>query len=108
KRYAWQAPVLKGLAQGMRNRKTPTDFTKEQNLLINAVFDHPSAGVRNAAIQLLKVLGMDDEARVKAGIAKAVQIAGNKSSSDERRVEAINFIALQDPQPHSELLKQLI
>ncbi len=107
-RSAWQAPVLKGLSQGMRTRKLEANLDNEQKLLVSAVFTHPSAAVRNAAIQLLKVIGIDNETQAKAGMTKAAGIAGNRSLPDERRVEAIDFIALRDPEPHKTLLQQLI
>ncbi len=107
-RYGWQAPMLKGLAQGVRNRKEAADLSSEAQVLVNAVFNHPSAAVRNASIQLLKAIGGGDRINLAESFNKAAEIAGNTSLSPERRVEAIDFIALGNPEPYKSLLLHVI
>lgn len=105
----WQVPVLTGLARGLeRNSKSAVIFREEQSRLIHAFFRHPSAGVRNASLQILKAVAIKDNAEVKSAIRKAASIAQDVNAPDERRVEAIQFLALGNPGAHASLLKGLV
>jgi putative membrane-bound dehydrogenase-like protein len=109
KQSGWQAPVLEGLAQGLERRKLPSSILQnEQDLLIRTFFEHPSTQVRKASLQMLKVTGIHNKSQAKEAIEKAVSIAEDRSLSDEKRAEAINFLALDNPAPHVSLLKKLI
>lgn len=113
KQPSWQGPMLEGLALGMESRKLKSAdsvsvFEGEQNLLVTTFFEHTSGEVRNASLDMLKVIGLKDESLSKKAIEKSVLIAGDRSLSDNKRTESINFIALGDPAPHSSLLKKLI
>ena len=105
---AWQAAVLKGLVKGMRNRKDYAPFKKEQELLLQYAFIHPSPSIRNASLQLLRVTGLPEGAQTKARLEQAVRMAENQSESVEKRVEAIQFLSLDDPSQNAGLLKSLI
>jgi len=107
KQHAWQAHVLNGLSQGLRNRKPKPELTDESQL-VKTFFEHPSPEVRNASLQLLKIIGIKDEALLKSSVEKAAAIAKNKNLSNEQRVDAINAMALQNPEAYSEELKGLI
>ena len=105
----WQAAVLGGLAQGLDGRTLPTSpLLKEQPGLIKAFFEHPSPAARQAALRLLTVTGIGSRAQLTTAIEKAATIAQNSRLSDERRSEAINFLALGDPASHTALLKKLV
>ena len=105
----WQAPVLDGLAQGLkRNRFESSPFSPELSILVSLCFEHPSASMRNASLQLLTVLGIENKSVVKKAFDKAVFIATDEKLSDEKRVEAIKFLSLDDLAPRVELLKSLI
>ncbi len=109
KQNGWQTPVLEGTAEGLERRKQPIpDLTNEQNALIKASFDHPDAPVRKASLKLLKAIGIHDESMAKTAMEKAAAIADNRSFSNTKRSEAINFLALRNPGPYSLLLKKLI
>lgn len=104
----WQAPLLEGLAQGLKNQKSNAAFKGEQDLLTNTFFGNPSADLRNASLALLKAIGTQDDATKKAAIKKAVSIAGDVRQPEENRVEAIHFMALGNPAPYTDLLEKLI
>lgn len=106
---AWQAPVLEGLAQGLRSRKPdPSLLETEQPLLVKTIFEHASDPIRKAAFQLLKVSGISNEALAKEALAKAIANAADKNLPDEKRVDAVNIISLKDPKPSADLLKKLV
>ena len=47
----WQAPLLKGIAQGLRNKKPiPPELLTDQNLLVQSFFNHPSIPAREGAL----------------------------------------------------------
>jgi putative membrane-bound dehydrogenase-like protein len=109
KKQTWQTPILKGLAQGMKNRKSPLPVSEpDQNLLVKTFFENPSEELRQASLQMLKMNGISKESLKNASIAKAVLIIGDTSLSDEKRADAIDFISLGDPSSHASLLEKLL
>ncbi len=107
--YAWQAPALKGLAEGIKSKElSATDYRMEQNALIKAFFQHPSADIRNASLQLLQGIGLPDRSEIGTAIARAEKMAQNHRLPEERRAEALNFLALGNSGQNSTLLKELI
>lgn len=104
----WNGPLLQGIAQGIRTQKKSQAFKDEKELLLKTFFENPSPDVRNASLDLLKVIGLQEDESVAKAKAKAALIAADQSQSQERRVEATNFIALGDPTPYSSLLQKLI
>ena len=108
KEESWQAPVLKGLSEGLkRNKSAHSVLQTMQPLLVNSYFVHPAAEVRKATLQLLKLTATEGHT-IETEIVKAVSIAGNKKLPEERREEAINFLALSDAAPYANILKGLI
>ncbi len=109
KQSGWQSPVLAGLTDGLRRKKV--DFAllrKEQTALIRSSFINPSAAVRKSSLQMLKLIGVADSVQLRNGMEKAVAIAKNSKLSQEKRVEAINFMSLGKPGPYSSMLEGLI
>jgi putative heme-binding domain-containing protein len=106
---AWQAPLLKGLAQGLKSQMSgSSDFRVGQELFIKTFFEHPSGGVRKASLDMLKVAGLSDKTSTTKAMERAVQIAGARNQPEEKRVEAILLIAIGNPAPYAPLLEQLI
>jgi len=113
KQNSWQGAMLDGLALGLESRKSKlpdsiSAFDGVQSLLVNTFFDHPTSEVRQAALEMLRVIGLKDETLKIKSIQRAIKIATDRSLSDKNRTESINFISLIDPTPHSTVLKQLI
>ncbi len=105
----WQAAILNGLAEGARNKKNvSSSLLSEQKLLLKAAFDHPASSVRKASLGLLKVIGLPDGTDTKAALEKAIKTAEDNNAPPQNRTEAIQFIALGDPAPQADLLKELI
>ncbi|MCW3112833.1 MAG: repeat protein [Segetibacter sp.] len=104
----WKGALLKGLSQGIKNQQVKAELKGEQNALINAVFANPSKPVRDAAVGLLKVVGLQNDDTVEQAKTTAAAIAANRNRPADKRVEAIRFIALSNPAPYGDLLKNLI
>lgn len=113
KQTQWQGAILEGLAMGLESLKSKSPeainpFKRDQNLLIRTFFEHPSAEVRNASLDMLRVIGLSNGPETKAGIDRSLQIMADRSLTDNKRTQSINFLALTDPAPYSSLLKNLI
>ncbi|WP_138484700.1 PVC-type heme-binding CxxCH protein [Dyadobacter bucti] len=109
KKSGWQPAVLAGLTDGLKRKKI--DFAvleNEQKQLISSAFNNPQAAVRKASLQVLKVTGVRDSLYLAKEIEKAMSIAQNKKLGDEKRAEALNFMALGYPAPYAGTLQQLI
>lgn len=106
----WQPSIIKGVAQGVKRRNATLDsnFLAEQQLLIRSFFDHPSSSVRSACLQFLQVTGLPDDAQTTAAFQQAVQTAADPKQSEEKRSEALGFLALRDATPQIPLLKKMI
>lgn len=104
----WQGPLLQGIAEGLKTHKKISAFKGEQELLIKTFFENPSGEVRDASINMLKVIGLKSNPSLKKAKEKAVLIAGDTTQPNDKRAGAINFIALANPAPYSHLLKNLI
>jgi putative membrane-bound dehydrogenase-like protein len=104
----WQAPLLKGLAEGLRLKKRTVVTTEGQASLIKTFFESDAAGLRNACFDLLKVTGITHDAFKKRGLEKAAALAEDNQLPAARRAEAIRFLSLGDPTPYVGLLKNLI
>ncbi len=105
----WQVPLLEGLAQGLRSRKSlPSSIGEERSLLIQSCLDHPSIPVRGASLHILQAIGLPEGPQARKAMQKARQIAGNASLPEEQRAGAVDFLALQSPKPYSAFLKYLI
>ncbi|WP_373522210.1 PVC-type heme-binding CxxCH protein [Aquiflexum sp.] len=105
----WQAPLLNGLAQGLQNKKIqgPT-FRPAENMLLTACFENPSIQVRQASLELLKVLGVTESSQSKILKEKAKIIAANKVLSEQERVIGINFLSLFNSEENKILFKSLL
>ena len=95
---AWQAPLLEGLALGLKTKTGARAIgTSEENKLVELFFNHPSGKLRNAAFSVLKVSGIQNQSLKDKAMANAASIAKDKSQPSEKRVEAINFMSLGNP-----------
>ncbi|MDQ4140527.1 MAG: c-type cytochrome, partial [Bacteroidota bacterium] len=108
-RGSWQAPVLEGLAQGLKSRKViPAELQKEQNEFIQAFLKHPNVAVREGVLQILKVTGLPDGNLAESSLQQAREIASNKKLPEDQRALAVEFLALQNPKPYRDFLTGLI
>ncbi|GEO03380.1 cytochrome c [Adhaeribacter aerolatus] len=106
---AWQAPVLEGLAQGLKNKKlVPGELAATQSLLVRTCFTHPEVPVRESALHILQVIGLPEDAKTQAAMKQARQMAGNTSLQESQRAAAIDFLGLQNPKPYAEFLQSLM
>ncbi|MGZ5189677.1 MAG: DUF7133 domain-containing protein, partial [Flavisolibacter sp.] len=103
------ASILQGLAQGLKTRKSALQVSeKDQQLLVKSFFDNPSADMREASLQLLKVNKITDSSLKNISIQKAAGIMNDSNQPPEKRSEAIEFIALGAPDPYANDLEKLI
>jgi putative membrane-bound dehydrogenase-like protein len=104
-----KAAIIQGLAQGLKSRKISVELQKsDQQLLVNSFFQNPSADIRHASLELLKVNNISDVSRKDAAIREAASVMNDSVQPDSRRAEAIYFLALGDPGVYTEDLKKFI
>ncbi len=108
-----QGAILEGLAIGMESLKSKSPesinaFKEDQALLINTFFSHPSDEIRKGSLDMLRVIGLSNNAETIIAIGRALKIMEDRSLTDKKRTEAINFLALTEPAPFSSSLKNLI
>lgn len=113
KQMQWQGAMLEGLAMGMESLKSKSPesinlIKKDQNILIKTFFGHPFEKVRKGSLNMLRVIGLSSSPETKTAIDKSLLIMADRSITDKKRTEAINFLSLTDPAPYSTLLKGLI
>ena len=97
---AWQAPLLRGLAQGLKqNRTTRLANARQgtQRRLVRACFDHPSVPVREASVQMLHTGRASGRAQTQTALQQAQRRVANRELPEAERVQALNFLSLRDP-----------
>jgi putative heme-binding domain-containing protein len=109
----WKGAMLEGLAIGLESQKSKSpesinSYKEDQNLLINTFFNHQSVEVRKGSLDMLRVIGLNNGPEIKTAINKTLVVIADRSLPDNKRIEAINFLALTEPGPFSNLLKGLI
>ena len=106
---AWQAPLLEGLATGLKTKKQAAPIgNSEENMLVKTFFEHPSGKLRNAAFSILKITGVHNPALKNKAMENAISTAKDENQPADRRVEAISFISLGNAPAKANLMKQLI
>lgn len=105
----WQAPVLEGLAQGMKDKELiASDFQVAQTILVQAFFQHPSASIRKASLQVLEEIGFSASSKNRTALQRVKVMAQNENLQPERRAEAVSFLALGSPDKYTSSLTALI
>jgi len=105
----WEASLLQGLAEGLKNRKPiPEGLKSERKLLISVCLHHPDVSVRRSARSMLSAIGISDSQLEETVIQEADKIAANKDLPTEERAEAINLMALQNPKENTMFLESVI
>ena len=107
----WQAPMLRGLAQGLkRNRTARLANTGQdtQHRLIQACFSHPSIPVREASVQVLQTVGLQEGTQAQTALQQAQRRVANRELPEEERVQSLNFLALRNPAPYTDFLEALV
>lgn len=103
------AAIINGVAQGLRSRKTKITLgVDDQRALVNAFFSNPSAEIRKASLDLLRVNQVTDTALLHNAITCAAVLMNDHTQPHTRRAEAIDFIALGNASEHMDDLKKFI
>jgi len=106
---SWRASLLEGLAEGLKNRKSfPEGFSLERQLLISVCLHHPDVNIRRSARSMLEAIGISNSPLAPIVMQEAQKIAANKNIPSEKRAEAVNLMALQNPKNDVAFLESLI
>ena len=106
---SWKAPLLEGIAEGLKNRESvPGGLRAERKLLIDVCLHHPDVTVRKSARSMLETIGISDSALKLVVMREAQNIAADQNMSSAIRAEAVNLMALQNPKQEAQFLESLI
>src|SRR6476620_9837710 len=106
---SWKAPLLEGIAEGLKNRESvPGGLKSERKLLIDVCLHHPNVTVRKSARSMLETIGISDSALKLVVMREAQNIAADQNMSSAIRAEAVNLMALQNPKQEAQFLESLI
>jgi putative membrane-bound dehydrogenase-like protein len=103
----WQPSALEGLAEGLQHDKESVKLSAaDQALLLKTFFESASGTVRKACLKLLTVTKQRvvDDAYIK----RALAIVEDPAEKEDKRADAVDFLALGNPADHITLLKKLI
>lgn len=109
KTNTWQPAVLRGIAAGLEGRRNlyPSLYN-ERSVLMRTVLQHSSPEIRDEALHILKIIGINKNKSEKEFIKQAQSVVVDRSVEPARRAAAINLIGIGDPQSNSALLKTCI
>lgn len=108
-RDKWRAPLLNGLAKGIRNRgEQLNEMGTSRYLLIHSCLESPSITMKRASLEMLRAIGLSSGRKTSLAMKKAVQEAKNKQLQEAKRACAIDFLALRNPEEYAGWLKTLI
>ncbi|MCO5242083.1 MAG: c-type cytochrome, partial [Chitinophagaceae bacterium] len=104
-----QTAMLRGLAQGLRNRKDKLSISEaDQQLLLKTFFDSPSEGLRKSALQFLRASKITDDALRTSAVTRAVSIVQDSTAPDMKRADAIDFLTFGNPPEYQSMLQGLL
>ncbi len=108
-RQTWTSPVLRGLAQGLKSSRTdPKVLGPERERLLAASLNNPETVLRQAAMDLLRVIGLPESEHTANAIANAKTSVKNTSLPAEKRAESIDLLTIDGSQKYVGLLQDLI
>ena len=108
-KQAWQPAMLRGLAQGLRSRKNKIAINEaDQQLLLKIFFDNPSNELRRSSLQFLLASKITNTSVLNNSISRAAAIAANTALPDAERTDAIDFLTIDNPSQHLEMLQNLL
>jgi putative membrane-bound dehydrogenase-like protein len=106
KDHSFRSALLDGLAEGLRNRNSPTHLSaKEVDRLMQSFFNDPP-DVRKAALNFLRMI--KQVPGTNPYFQKAMQLASDKNVDGDKRADAIDLLAASDPLPYREYLASLL
>ena len=101
--------ILKGVADGYRNRRSAMIIGNDvQKLLVNTFFETSSPEQSNAILNLLNENGINDASLKSSSITKAATVMKDSAVDYRKRAAAVKFLELGDVKPYEEDLKKLI
>jgi len=101
--------MLRGLAQGLRNRKNNLSISRaDQQLLLKTFFDSPSDELRKSVLQFLRASTITDDALRSSAVTRAASIALDTTLPDMKRADVIDFLSFGNPTEYQAMLQGLL
>ncbi len=104
----WAPAVLQGLAQSLKKPNDPAALNDMKNMLLTAARSNSSASLRESSLKLLKKTGLPQNAASQLAMQQSAKLAANSAAPTDKRTDAIQFLALDNPAKYEQILKKLI
>ncbi len=107
KALGWEAPVMEGIAVGIKRNDTAVleGLKAYLPVLVKAGFEHPDKAVRDACYHLITVIGLHKGPLLDTTMNRAVTIASDTTKTEDRRAEALRFVRLYPSEKYIPLLE---
>jgi putative membrane-bound dehydrogenase-like protein len=103
-----QAAILEGLAQGLQGSKSPTLLTEaQQRAIVHMFFNDKAPAVRKGALHILQAFSGRNASVFSDARSEALRVATDNKQPEDKRADAIDFIAIQNPHIYSDALMKL-
>jgi putative membrane-bound dehydrogenase-like protein len=102
----WQAPLLEGVAERLRDHDAAQLEDVRAELL--ALTDRGDASLRRASLSLLRISGLPSSSATTAAIDRADRIAIDRRADAARRADAITLLALAGAASRATALLSLV
>jgi len=94
----WAAAALSGLAKGARGHQKATEVLSASRGVLLALQQDPSAEIRRASLDLLRLAGPGTDGAWRTAIEDAMASAADERTDAPRRADAVALVALdRDP-----------
>jgi putative heme-binding domain-containing protein len=105
----WQAAGLRGLAVGLRRSDTPVPALEStQQRILELFFEAPTAELRSACLELLETTTLPSGPSSRDALKQAATLVADATAAPDRRADALRLLALADPAPYVDLIKQAL
>jgi putative membrane-bound dehydrogenase-like protein len=105
----WEVPVLEGFSSALPDQLTDQKSWKDlQEIILEKVFDHPSAPYKHALLTLIQTNGIFNQQKAKAYQTKALSMALDSALTTDDRLLAVRFLSRFDKSTPTEALKSLV
>ena len=106
-RPAVQAALFEGISQGLQHKKRIIFSESDQAMLVKVFFETEVPAVRRGALHMLQAMTSKNEPIISQSIIMAAKIATDRSLSEDKRADAIDFISIGNPDKYYVQLKEL-
>jgi len=104
----FKAAVLDGLAEGLVYNSSPPQLSEREIEGLMHAFFNDTPDMRKAALNFLRAVKIKPRGNSNKYFQEAIKLASDKNKPGDKRADAIDLMAMNDPRQHIELLTGFI